>query len=200
MVFSVHDGATARWRWPTLTALSPNFWLPRIGLRLHGQAKSAERSRRVFWSRQRLSTALGGTAGRQTDRSERPDIPIAMCRSSRRMARPIVFIRRDGDIYRVDADGKNLSRLTEGNRHVEFQLSDKDRHGSTDGPDISPDGKQIAFIAVADGIPNVFAMDMDGTNRRQVTKRKSACGQVLESRRQADRFRIIREEVPATVR
>jgi Tol biopolymer transport system component len=90
----------------------------------------------------------------------------------------IVFIRRDGDVYRVDCDGKNLRRLTEGNRYVEFKLSPKDQHGSTDSPNISPDGKQIAYIAVKDGVPNVCTMNIDGTEKQQITHRKAACGRV----------------------
>jgi Tol biopolymer transport system component len=90
----------------------------------------------------------------------------------------IVFIRRDGDIYRIDADGGNLRRLTEGNRYVEFKLSPKDQHGSTDTPHISPDGKRIAYVAMKDGVPNVCTMNIDGTEQRQVTHRKAACGRV----------------------
>ena len=61
---------------------------------------------------------------------------------------PATFVRRDGDVYRVGIDGKGLRRLTEGNRHVEFRLSEKDAHGSTDGPQVSPDGQQVAYVAV----------------------------------------------------
>ena len=88
----------------------------------------------------------------------------------------IVFCRRDGDVYRVDADGGNLRRLTEGNKYVEFRLSVQDRHGSTDGPDVSPDGKSIAYIAVKDGVPNLCVMDVDGRGQRQLTHRKTPCG------------------------
>ena len=90
----------------------------------------------------------------------------------------IVFVRRDGDVYRVDADGKNLQRLTEGDRYVEFKLSAKDKHGSTDGPQISPDGKQIAYLAVKDGVANVCVMNLDGREQRQLTSRKTPCGRV----------------------
>jgi Tol biopolymer transport system component len=31
---------------------------------------------------------------------------------------------------------------------------------------------------VKDGVPNVFVIDIDGGNRRQVTARKSPCGRV----------------------
>lgn len=92
--------------------------------------------------------------------------------------RTIVFIRRDGNVYRVDADGKNLKRLTEGNRHVEFRLAAADRHGSTDSPHVSPDGKRVAYIADKNGIANVCVMNTDGSAQRQVSFRKTPCGRV----------------------
>jgi TolB protein len=92
--------------------------------------------------------------------------------------RTIVFFRRDGDVYSTGADGKNLRRLTKGNGYVEFKLSDKDQHGSSDGPDISPDGKRIAYIAVKGGVPNVCTMNLDGSDQRQITFRKARCGRV----------------------
>ncbi|HEV3340512.1 MAG TPA: hypothetical protein VG125_09145, partial [Pirellulales bacterium] len=90
----------------------------------------------------------------------------------------IVFVRRDGDIYRIRCDGKELRRLTDGNRYVEFRLSEKDKHGSTDGPQISPDGRRIAYIARKDGVPNVCVMNLDGTHQHRLTFRKSPCGRV----------------------
>lgn len=90
----------------------------------------------------------------------------------------ILFIRRDGDIYRVDATGGNLQRLTQGNGYVEFRLSAADRHGSTDGPRISPNGKEIAYIAIKEGIANVCVMNADGTDQRQTTHRREPCGRV----------------------
>ena len=107
-----------------------------------------------------------------------PDHPECFVPQFTPDGKTVVFVRRDGDVYRVDADGKNLKRLTEGNKYVEFRLSPKDAHGSTDGPDVSPDGKRVAFVAVKDGVPNVFVIDIDGGNRRQVTARKAPCGRV----------------------
>jgi dipeptidyl aminopeptidase/acylaminoacyl peptidase len=92
--------------------------------------------------------------------------------------RTIVFLRRDGDIYRVQSDGSGLRRLTEGNRHVEFRLSPQDRHGSTDGPHLSPNGRRIAYVAVRDGVPNVCTVDIEGSTPRQLTFRKTPCGRV----------------------
>ncbi len=85
-------------------------------------------------------------------------------------------MRRDGDVYRVGVDGKGLRRLTEGNRYVEFRLSDKDSHGSTDGPQVSPDGKRVAYVAVKGGVANVCVMNIDGSDQRQITSRKAPCG------------------------
>lgn len=90
--------------------------------------------------------------------------------------RTIVFVRRDGDVYRVDADGTNLRRLTEGNRYVEFRLSPQDKHGSTDAPQISPDGRKIGYIALREGIPSVCTMNLDGTDAKAIVTRPVACG------------------------
>ena len=37
-------------------------------------------------------------------------------------------------------------------------------------PAVSPDGKQVAFISDRDGLSNVWVMNIDGTELRQVTK------------------------------
>ena len=107
-----------------------------------------------------------------------PDHPESFVPQFTPDGKAVVFLRRDGDIYRVDADGKNLRRLTEGNQHVEFRLSAKDAHGSSDGPHVSPDGRQIAYIAVKGCVANVCVMQIDGSKQRQVTRRKAACGRV----------------------
>ena len=90
----------------------------------------------------------------------------------------IIFVRRDGDIYRVTVENELVQRLTQGHNYCEFRLSAKDRHGSTDGPDISPDGKHIACIAVKNDIPNVWVIDIHGKNPRQLTFHNTPCGKV----------------------
>src|SRR5438105_12100937 len=94
-----------------------------------------------------LATLLGGNPRELT-----PDHPESFVPQFTPDGKTIVFIRRDGDVYRVDADGGSLRRLTEGNRHVEFKLSAKDQHGSTDGPHIAPDGRRIAYVSQKDGV------------------------------------------------
>lgn len=90
----------------------------------------------------------------------------------------IFFFRRDGDLYTVDADGRNLRTLTRGNQYVEFRLSKKDQHGSTDGPQLSPDGKTIAYMVMRDDVANIHLIGIDGTGHRQVTHRDTNCGRV----------------------
>jgi len=88
----------------------------------------------------------------------------------------IVYSRIDGDIYRIDADGTGRKQLTTGNKYVEFRLSPRDKHGSTDGPQLSPAGEEVAYVAMKDGIPNIHIVDIEGRQPRQLTFRKSACG------------------------
>ncbi|WP_348681062.1 amidohydrolase family protein [Alteromonas mediterranea] len=65
-----------------------------------------------------------------------------------------------GDLYKVNMNGGNATPLTQ-----DFAWNIH--------PSISPDGKHIAFISDKDGLSNVWIMDIDGSNLRQVTKEKS---------------------------
>jgi TolB protein len=71
----------------------------------------------------------------------------------------ILFLsHRDGDveIFRVDADGKNLRQLT--------------RNTALDWlPSWSPDGSHILFLSARDGDSAVYSMDADGANPRRLT-------------------------------
>ncbi len=55
-------------------------------------------------------------------------------------------------------------------------ISPQDKHGSSDQPSISPDGRRIAYIGVKDGVANVFTMKLDGSHQKQITFRKTPCG------------------------
>lgn len=66
---------------------------------------------------------------------------------------------RDGnmEIYMMDADGTNLSRLT--------------NHPANDGyPSISKDGRKIVFISDRDSNSEIYRMDSDGSNVVRITK------------------------------
>jgi imidazolonepropionase-like amidohydrolase/Tol biopolymer transport system component len=65
-----------------------------------------------------------------------------------------------GDIYRMSINGGSAERLS-GGASWEVQ------------PRFSPDGKLIAFTSDRDGGDNIWVMDSDGKNRRQVTKETS---------------------------
>ncbi|HEX4610418.1 MAG TPA: hypothetical protein VH092_19665 [Urbifossiella sp.] len=177
MVFSAHDGTSGRVVTAAADGSSPAPVASHLGYIY--MARLSPTNDRVVFSGPARGYRLQLAAlpdGRPVELT--PDHPECFVPQFTPDGATVVFVRRDGDVYRVGTDGKNFKRLTEGNRYVEFRLSPKDRHGSTDGPDLSPDGKRIAFIAVVDGVPNVFVVDLDGGNRRQVTTRATPCGRV----------------------
>ncbi|MDC8832360.1 amidohydrolase family protein [Alteromonas gilva] len=65
-----------------------------------------------------------------------------------------------GDIYKADLDGGNATALTQ-----DFAWNIH--------PAIAPDGSKIAFISDRGGVSNVWVMDADGSNLRQITKEKN---------------------------
>jgi len=107
-----------------------------------------------------------------------PDAPESFGGQFTPDGRWLVFFRRDDEIYRVRDDGKDFERLTTGNGHGQFKLTKADAHGSSDPPDISPDGSRIAHCGLIDGVSQVFVMDLDGRNRRQLTTLPGDCGRV----------------------
>jgi imidazolonepropionase-like amidohydrolase/Tol biopolymer transport system component len=62
-----------------------------------------------------------------------------------------------GDLYALPPSGGRATRLTSG-AQFDFQ------------PRFSPDGRAIAFISDRNGVQNVWLMDPDGSNPRQVTR------------------------------
>ena len=64
-----------------------------------------------------------------------------------------------GDIYLIPATGGDAKLLTGGPTY-DVQ------------PRFSPDGKKIAFTSDRDGIDNLWIMDIDGKNLKQITKEK----------------------------
>jgi TolB protein len=177
LLYTVHDGKSGRVALAKPDGSEPRLLFPALGYTYMG-ALSPAGNRVVVSGPARGYRLLIADLPDGEPRELTPDHPESFAPQFTPDGKTIIFVRRDGDVYRVDADGKNLRRLTEGNRYVEFKLSAADRHGSTDGPHLSPDGKQIAYIAVKDGVPNVCAMNVDGTGQRQITVRKAPCGRV----------------------
>jgi TolB protein len=73
------------------------------------------------------------------------------------------------DIWTMDIDGSNPRSLTSG-------LADEKQSQCTFAchtPAFSPDGKTIAFHADHDGARNIWVMDADGNNHRQLTTTSS---------------------------
>ena len=177
MVFTAYDGKSGRVVVAGSDGSSPRLIAPQLGYIY--MARLSPTSDRVVFSGPAKGYRLLIAAlpdGKPVELT--PDHPECFVPQFTPDGKIVVFVRRDGDVYRVDADGKNFRRLTEGNKYVEFKLSPKDQHGSTDGPDISPDGKRVAFIALKGGVPNVSVVNIDGMSRKQITTRKTPCGRV----------------------
>jgi TolB protein len=177
MLMTVHDGSSGHVAIANADGSAPQLIAPSLGY-IYMAELSPTMDRVVFSGPARGYRLLIAALPDGKPLELTPDHPESFVPKFTPDGKTIVFVRRDGDVYRINADGKNLRKLTEGNRYVEFRLSAKDRHGSTDGPHISPDGKRIAYLAVKEGIANVWVMDINGKNQRQATFRKSACGRV----------------------
>src|SRR5262249_14122083 len=162
----VHDGSTGRVVLADEDGGHPRLLFPDLGYTYMG-ALSPNGDRVVVSGPARGYRLLIADLPDGQPRPLAPDHPESFTPQFTPDGKTIVFVRRDGDVYRVDADGKNLRRLTKGNRYVEFRLSANDSHGSTDGPQISPDGKHIAYLALGDGVANVHVMEVDGSEQRQ---------------------------------
>jgi sialidase-1 len=177
MLYTAHNGKIGRVVVADADGADPRFLAPDLGY-TYMAALSPENKRVVFSGPARGYRLLLATLPEGKSVELTPDQPESFVPQFTPDGQTIVFIRRDGDVYRVDFNGKNLKRLTEGNRHVEFRLSVNDRHGSSDGPHVSPDGRRIACIAERNGVANVWVLNLDGTEARQVTFRKTPCGRV----------------------
>jgi TolB protein len=175
LLYTVHDGATGRVALADADGGSPRLLFPDLGYAYMG-ALSPAGDRVVISGPARGYRLLVADLPDGKPRELTPDHPDCYVPQFTPDGRAVVFVRRDGDVYRVGIDGKGLRRLTEGNHYVEFRLSEKDAHGSSDGPQVSPDGKQVAYVAVKGGVPNVCVMTIDGGDQRPVTSRKVPCG------------------------
>jgi Tol biopolymer transport system component len=61
----------------------------------------------------------------------------------------------DGDIYSINPDGSNRTKLAS-EAPNEFS------------PDWSPDGSKLSLVGVSAGVPSIYVMAADGTNRSSV--------------------------------
>jgi TolB protein len=177
MLYTAHDGSTGRLALANADGSRPRLIAPELGYCYMGTL-SPSKAWVVFSGPARGYRLLLARLPEGKPVELTPDHPDCFVPQLTPDGKTIVFIRRDGDVYRVDADGKHFRRLTEGSRHVEFRLSAQDRHGSTDSPHVSPDGKRIAYVAVKDGVANVCVMNLDGSGQRQLTFRKTPSGRV----------------------
>ena len=65
---------------------------------------------------------------------------------------------RNAEIYTMNADGANQTRIT-------------NNPAPDSEPSFSPDGRRIVFAREVDGHPSIWVMDADGSNQRRLTNR-----------------------------
>jgi Tol biopolymer transport system component len=177
LVYTVHDGTSGRVVYCKADGTQAQWVAPELGYTY--MASLDHTGDRIVFSGPAKGYRLMLAAHPFTDAELlTPDHPESFVPQFTPDGNTIVFIRRDGDIYSLDLRDRQIKRLTEGNQYGEFRLSDEDRHGSTDGPSLSPDGKRIAYIAKKSGVPQVCMMNIDGSEQQQITQRKTACGRV----------------------
>jgi Tol biopolymer transport system component len=177
LVFTVHDGQSGRVAVAEPDGSNPRVVAPRAGYLYMGTLNPAGDT----------VVCSGPAADYRLQRIRlADDLPVVLTPEHPQSFVPrltpdgttVVFLRRDGEVYRVGLDGRGLRRLTTGANHVEFRLSPGDRHGSSDPPDLSPDGRQVAFIAEHAGGARIQVIDLDGSHLRTVAERSAPCGRV----------------------
>lgn len=177
LIYTVHNGEIGRVVIANSDGSDPRFVAPQLGY-TYMTAISPQGDRIAFSGPARGYRLLIADLPEGEPRLLTPDHPESFAPQFTPDGKTILFFRRDGDLYRVEAAGGEPQRLTEGNGYVEFRLSKKDQHGSTDGPQLSPDGSTIAYMVDREGVSNIHLIGIDGTGRRQLTHRTTNCGRV----------------------
>jgi len=177
LTYTMHDGTTGRVALAQADGGGARVLAPEYG-HAYMASPDANASRVVFSGpAQGYRLALVDTAG-GAPRVLTPEHPDCYAPQFTPDGRTIIFIRRDGGLYRIAPDGTGLARLADGVQ-VEFFLSRQDRHGSTDFPALAPDGARVAFVARdATGGATVCTIARDGSDRRRITPPADGCGRV----------------------
>lgn len=88
----------------------------------------------------------------------------------------VVYFGPYGEVFRVPLGGGTPEKLTTGAGSHTWYWFAGDGHGSSDPPKISPDGSKIVYGAKVNGVDQVWVMDINGANKRQVTSLPGVCG------------------------
>lgn len=180
LTYTVHDGATGRTVRAAADGTGARMLAPTFGYLY--MACPQPGSDRVVCSGPAQGYRLMLLDG--TDSAPRvltPEHPDSYAPQFTPDGRTIIFIRRDGGLYRIAPDGSGLTQLADG-LAIEFRLSAEDAHGSTDFPAISPDGRHVAYVASnRAGAVQVFTVGIDGSDRRQLTDLPGPCARVCWS-------------------
>ena len=199
LLYTVHDGESGRVVLANADGGNPSVLFPKRGYTYMG-ALSPAGDRVVVSGPARGYRLLIAGLPHGEPRELTPDHPESFVPQFTPDGKTVVFLRRDGDIYRVDCDGKNLRRLTEGNQHVEFRLSAKDCARLVRRPPRLT-GRPADCLHCGQGRCRQCLRDAD--RWQQTAPGYQAQGGMwpgpLGSRRQIPGLRVIREEISAAL-
>src|SRR5262249_35456017 len=111
LLYTAHDGSTGRVALANADGSEPRFLAPELGYTYMGELSPAN-DRVVFSGPARAYRLLLAALPDGKPVELTPGHTECFVPRFTPDGRTIVFLRRDGDVYRVDADGKNLRRLT----------------------------------------------------------------------------------------
>ncbi len=135
-----------------LLTLAPLFLATALSAQIGTPAPEAERSTAAAAGRWDVNQSLGPSKTLSFETTEGTWLNVDVSPDGETLVFDLL-----GDLYAMPITGGHATRLTSG-AQFDFQ------------PRFSPDGGSIAFISDRDGVPNIWLMDPDGSNLRQVSR------------------------------
>ncbi|HEY4309180.1 MAG TPA: dockerin type I domain-containing protein [Pirellulales bacterium] len=180
MVYTIFDGNEAKAVYANADGSDAQLVAPQLGYTYMASLNQTG-SQVVFSGPAQNYELLTATMPNGQPQTLTPNLPQSYVPQFTPDGKTVVFNRIDGNIYSEDLATLQIHQLTQNNGYDELHWNATDQHGSTDGPSISSDGQHIAYIGRVNGVAQVFTMNLDGTDQRQLTFGATDSGRVVWS-------------------